>query len=284
MPSLYTCPRCGYVTDRKCNMRSHIQRKTTCEPLVDDIDLSSIEDEIFHSKEKHLQCRCGKGFASRSGFYKHACDYGQEIHYDDLTTKIKEMEKEIDKLKSNASSSTSYNIQTLNNNNNNTINNIVIQLTDFGKENMSHLSTDFFRECLMNGALGVLQVIEKVWFDHEHPENFNIRLASLKNMLVQYYKHPGWEICGFHDAIDKMIGISQNKIVVESNVKDLECTNSLVTSLDGVQNLKPEVKRKIKDKCKGKLAHRRSQILLQQEELHTNNILPLNFEISSSAT
>ena len=260
MPSVYTCPRCGYFTDRKYNMKTHIQRKMICEPLIDDVDISLLEDEILFSKEKDIFCACGKGFISRYGYTKHKSHCSEKDSYeDDLASKIKEMEKEICKLKSTAGQNTNYNYNTNNINSNNTINNnIVIQLTDFGNENMSHLGKDFFRGCLMNGALGVLQVIEKVWFDDEHPENFNIRLASLKNMLVQYYKHPGWEICGFHDAIDKMIGISQNKIVIESKVKDLECNNSLVMSLDGVQNLKPEVKRKIKDKCKGKLAHRRS--------------------------
>lgn len=280
---IHVCPRCGYETNKKSTLKTHIFRKKPCEPHLDDLPIATLrqafEDE---SNTKQFKCECEKAFASYSGYmyHKHMCKYGTRDSELDIFEKFKEIQCEIDelrKLKQQAHVSTTNNHFTTNNNQNynNTINqNIHIHLTDFGNENLSYLPPEFYRECLMNGALGVLQMIEKVWFDEDHPENFNIRLSSLKNMLVQYYKHPEWEVCGFHDAIDKMINTSQSKIIVESKVKDLEYDNTLITSIDSVQNLKPEVKRKIKDKCKGKLANRRLQVTLPpQESVHESSNL-----------
>lgn len=270
----HVCPRCGYETNKRSNLKAHVFRKIPCDANIEDIPLITLQQDFNTRLAKKFACECGKGFVSMLGYvyHKNVCKRVKEnLEKYDVLEKLRGMQEELDELKkhkkTDTSSTTNNNYTTTNNNQsyNNTINqNIHIHLADFGKEDLSHLSTSFYRECLMNGALGVLQMIEKVWFNEEHPENFNIRLSSLKNMLVQYYKHPDWQVCGFHDAIDKMIHTSQNRIITESKVKDLECTNSLVTSMDSVQNLKPEIKRKIKDKCKGKLANRRCQALQQE--------------------
>jgi hypothetical protein len=271
---IHVCPRCGFETNKKSTLKTHVFRKKPCSPTLDDLPISLLHKEFEEvENNKRHECKCGKKYASYSGFmyHKNICKQSNIEITSVVLEKFKEMQDEIDelkKMKQQPNVSTTNNNYTTNNNQNynNTINqNIHIHLTDFGNENLSYLPPNFFRECLMNGALGVLQMIEKVWFDEEHPENYNIRLSSLKNMLVQYYKHPEWQVCGFHDAVDKMIRTSQNNIIVESKVKDMECTNSLITSLDSVQNLKPEVKRKIKDKCKGNLVNRRhTQAALQQ--------------------
>lgn len=241
---MYMCPRCGYDTDRRCNLKTHFFRKKVCLPRLDDIPIESLRNDVLNTP------------------HESKCD-SQEQH---VLEKLQSMQDEINHLKKRLETTciinNDHSVRNTNTNCNNTINNqqhqhIHIHLTDFGKENISHLTQDFFRECLTNGALGVLQMIEKVWFDEEHPENFNIRLSSLKNMLVQFYKHPEWEICGFYDALDKMITSSQTNIITGSKVSNLECTNELITNMDSIQNLKPEVKRKIKDKCKGHLANRR---------------------------
>lgn len=285
----YECKRCGFKTNKTNNFKQHLSRKTICPPTHSDISIDAIHDLYFNVDEKTFACICGKKYTFQSGLCLHRkkCTYTKE---DMLYDKIKSLEDEVHRLKSEKTTTSQQfitNNQNSNNTNNyNTINqNIHIHLTDFGKENLSHLPQSFYRECLMNGALGVLQMIEKVWFDEEHPENFNIRLSSLKNMLVQYYKHPEWEVCGFHDAIDKMIDTTQSKIVTESKIKDLECTNSLVTSLDSVQNLKPEVKRKIKDKCKGKLVNRRKNLAATLERpASTNTIQNGGEDVATTST
>lgn len=286
--AIYKCQRCGFETDRSNNLKQHLARKILCPPTCSDISVETILDFYFNDDNKNFICECGKKYSYQSGLGVHRkkCTFKKE---DVLTDRIKFLEDEVNRLKLEKTTAQQFitNNQNSNNTNNyNTINqNIHIHLTDFGKENLSHLPQSFYRECLMNGALGVLQMIEKVWFDEDHPENFNIRLSSLKNMLVQYYKHPEWEVCGFHDAIDKMIHTTQSKIVTESKIKDLECTNTLVTSLDSVQNLKPEVKRKIKDKCKGKLVNRRKNLTATLERpASTNNIQIGCEDVATSST
>lgn len=271
--TVYECQRCGFRTERSNNFKQHLGRKVVCKPNCSDISVDEIYAVYFNDMDKKYSCMCGKKYTYQSGlcWHRRTCSQSNE----DISQRLKSLEEELSRLKvQNAVSDSPHIINNTHNINQSINQNIHIHLTDFGKENLSYLPPDFYRECLMNGALGVIQMIEKVWFDEEHPENFNIRLSSLKNMLVQYYKHPEWEICGFHDAIDKMIHTSQNKIIVESKVNDLECNNSLISNLDSVQNLKPEVKRKIKDKCKGKLVNRRSQTALPDMSKHVQLIPP----------
>jgi hypothetical protein len=84
-------------------------------------------------------------------------------------------------------------------------------------------------------------------------------MKSLKSQLVEMYKHPNWETGGFIDAIDKMIASSQAKIVNGSDVRNMKISDGVVSSLDSVQNIKPEIKRKIRSSCKGKLVDRRDK-------------------------
>ena len=40
----FKCPRCGYLATRKCNLKSHLNRKNTCFPTLEDIPVEDIKD------------------------------------------------------------------------------------------------------------------------------------------------------------------------------------------------------------------------------------------------
>ena len=46
----YNCKRCGYSTKYKGNFRSHLHRKTTCLPILADIDIK----DFAQSSANHL--------------------------------------------------------------------------------------------------------------------------------------------------------------------------------------------------------------------------------------
>ena len=49
----HTCPRCGYHTDFGTNFKKHLNLKTLCPPLIEDISLYEIKSEYFGKKENN---------------------------------------------------------------------------------------------------------------------------------------------------------------------------------------------------------------------------------------
>jgi hypothetical protein len=50
----YNCPRCGYTTTRKTNIKTHLNRKTKCPPDINDIDISQMKDKILQGTKKNV--------------------------------------------------------------------------------------------------------------------------------------------------------------------------------------------------------------------------------------
>ena len=43
----YNCIRCGYETNDRSKMKSHLSRKTVCKPLLNDVNLDDYKNDIF---------------------------------------------------------------------------------------------------------------------------------------------------------------------------------------------------------------------------------------------
>lgn len=146
---------------------------------------------------------------------------------------------------------------TINNTTNNTQNNnITINIANFNAEKTEHITQDFARACFDKGAYGISPMVDKIYFNSEHPENHNVKLASLNHSLVEVYKNDGWRMEGLLTTIDNMIsnstGTMMQKLNRPLNVdEDLEKWNA-------IQNMAPEHKRKIREHTKSKLVERRS--------------------------
>jgi BMFP domain-containing protein YqiC len=246
----FECARCGFSSNKKDTFRTHVYRKNVCEPKLDaSISKEQLIQQFENATRKSFTCECGKSYGSEKGFMLHQSACETFLNKDVVVprSRLQELESKVHTLE-----------KALQKNGSNTINqHFHVHLTDFGKEDFNDLPTEFFRECLTNGALGVLQMIEKIWFNEEKPENFNVRFTSVKNMLVELYKNPSWVSCGFQSVVDRMITTSQTKIIMGSKLNEMAVNELILKSVDSIQNLKPEIKRKIKDVCKGNLVERR---------------------------
>ena len=43
----YLCHRCGYNTNKKCNIIQHLNRKNVCSPILGDISIEEIKNTII---------------------------------------------------------------------------------------------------------------------------------------------------------------------------------------------------------------------------------------------
>ena len=137
----FFCKRCGYLTNTKCVFKSHLNRKTQCNPELSKQEVIILHPEFF-SKEKNKEHTCEyclKAFSSSSSKSYHKKTCPEKIQQNE---KIKELEKKLEE--SEKKSKKSGKGKTINNNNNNnsnntTINNNIIKLNVFGKENLDFL-------------------------------------------------------------------------------------------------------------------------------------------------
>jgi len=99
-----------------------------------------------------------------------------------LKTQSKQIEKLMTKLEINNYSQT-----------NNTINNIVnVTLLNYKNTDTSHLTDIDYKKCIKNPLHCVLNLIEKVHFNPEKPENMNIYIPSLKDKYIMMYQDNKW--------------------------------------------------------------------------------------------
>jgi hypothetical protein len=129
------------------------------------------------------------------------------------------------------------NIQTQNNNNIGT-QNVIININNFGQEDMSHITDDYKNMCIqaING-LGVKMLVQKTHFDPNVPENHNVRIKSTKLQQVQVREDDRWAIKDSDDAVDSMMMKSCKRLMdhyYDSSIKEEDASehNSLM-----IQNL-----------------------------------------------
>jgi hypothetical protein len=49
----YNCARCGYYTNRKSNIKTHLNRKKPCKPLLEDIDINTLKYNMLQESKIH---------------------------------------------------------------------------------------------------------------------------------------------------------------------------------------------------------------------------------------
>lgn len=129
-------------------------------------------------------------------------------------------------------------------------------INNFCQENMLYITKDMAQDCLNMGWYGIISMIESIFFNPDHPENFNVKLTSLKNSLVQVKTTNAWKPRGLFDTIDTMIKRSSAHIICKAKPDDL-ATDQVVCNMDSINNIRSNAKRKIYDKVRALLVERR---------------------------
>ena len=136
-----------------------------------------------------------------------------------------------------------------------------IHINAFGNENQEYITREFSVKCFENGAHGVMSMLNQIFFNADHKENHNVRLQSLKNQLVEVFHDEQWVTKGFHEAVSNMITISSGKIINDALpiVQETRSAMEVVTSLNEMQNMEPNMKKSINEKTRAKLVERRKK-------------------------
>ena len=195
--------------------------------------LKSIKHKnILDNKQKYnYKCVCGKSYMNRQSLYVHkkSCLYKEEnpIEVKTLIKENHEIKEENNKMRERLDKKdqemeelrkkvemlierkecTVYNGKgdTYNGDQTN-IGNQYIVVNSLGNENIEHLTDQIICKLIKTAPFTcVLQLIEKIHFDPEHPENHNIKLTNKKTNYAEIVRNKKWVTANKKQVIDDVI-------------------------------------------------------------------------------
>jgi uncharacterized C2H2 Zn-finger protein len=223
----YKCPRCGYLTNQRNDLRKHLRRKIICQPLLDNVQISEClrtilnEDTIIpeknafkcvengcHVPQKCVQMRYDafkcvgnneqenvipENICSACGaIFKHKRYLSQHINrYKCKKNNILEKIKIIENLKKENEVLKNNKNTTIQNN---TINNTVI-INAFGKENLDYINKEYIHGLIKEGPYGsIRKLIKYIHFNPDHKENHNIKIPNKRDKYAMVYDGSMWQV------------------------------------------------------------------------------------------
>lgn len=206
----FICKRCLYCVKQKCTLRLHLARINPCSVAENgqDIPPAVLLEELgdVRQRKRTFQCQyCNDGFASLASLSRHRKDCKQK------KTPEYRIEKKLDTLINMLQSPTTNDVESIPTNS--------TELVAYGKEDVSYLSSEFLSDCVVDlKNEGIPNIIEKVHFNDEHPENKNIRMVSFKQNVAESYDGVKWKRMSACSLIQNII--MEGRKIAFSNFND----------------------------------------------------------------
>lgn len=210
----YKCERCGYTSNMKCNLLSHLKKQKCCPSTFSQVDRRVLLQKIETKKTSLLCINCGMEFKNATAKCRHMKTCNTMIS--SLMSKINDLEKKIVEISQTVVSpqpqSCNVTSNTTNNNTNHNCNNTYnITLNNFCSENTEHLSSRLLVSCLVD--MDLPRLLEQIHFDPDHPENHTVKLKNSNKKLLQYYEDGRWKIDHSSNVLDNMINCSGYRVL-----------------------------------------------------------------------
>jgi len=213
----YNCEICNYITKRQYNYNKHLNTKKHLINVKNYVEgttkiISNYhkipQNTTFaphnntkiepHKNKNFFNCKyCNKDYSRIDSLNRHiekSCKEKKE--FDKIENKnnelhqiIKSQTKKINKL---LEKSVKQINNTQNNNSNNTINN-TIHINNYGEENLEMLTDEFKERCITRPFYAVIDIIRKIHFNDDYPENKNMRLVNKRDNKIQVLTDGKWK-------------------------------------------------------------------------------------------
>lgn len=195
--NVFICPRCNKTFSKKATMLRHLEKLKPCSNVV-------------NNNKKHFICdKCGNTFSHRNSrnFHKNNSCKGFSLDKDEESVP----QQIILNISNVTITKDSNNTVTKDSNNVSTMNNLIQHtghINSFLNETIDYLQNDtkFLLECLNNiNDKGLLTLLEKIFFDKDHPENHTVRIKSIKRDLFEILRDGKWDIVDKNMTLEEMI-------------------------------------------------------------------------------
>jgi hypothetical protein len=199
------CLFCNKTFLNKGNLSRHINK--SCEEKK---ELLNEQNIILDEKNKLIE--------HKNKLIKEQEEQEKDRKRDEEFKTLKNMMMELLEKQASQPSQTIQTIQPqniTNNITNNTINqtNNVIMINSFGKEDLSHITLQDYKQYLNTYFKGFINFIEKVHFDDTMPANHNICITNLKSKDIKVYEGDKWVAKPKTDIIDKFLRKKLNTLI-----------------------------------------------------------------------
>jgi hypothetical protein len=247
---MYKCERCHYTTTRYSNLKNHLKKKNVCPPkfsnqsreqLLIQLDKTKRSMNVLQIANSTIYtCEfCNNTYKSRQARYKHKKTCEKKKIYDELEkknnteqliiklhTQVKKLMEEknlgtIDTI--DLSTNTGNNIAGNDVNQNNTQNNQQINIDNFitdnskkvhvsnyGDEDISHITDKEFKEMIKDPYNAMTRLINAIHFNDSKPENQNLRIPNIKNPFIECFKDGIWYYGNQYKVLCKAYTIKKN--------------------------------------------------------------------------
>ena len=172
----YTCDKCSKIFKHKGSYTKHVNRKFLC----------TLNDQ-------NMMCsNCNKEFNSKTTLWRHRnkCKTNKELHTNNILNDNRSL---VDNSTTNNTLNQNMNVDG------------DVKLVKFGNENLSYISDDIFKSILGRGFKSVEELVDHSHFHPDHPENYNIYIANIKNDYVVIYDGKKWNINKKEDVFEDII-------------------------------------------------------------------------------
>tara|TARA_B110000483_G_scaffold80154_1_gene99754 strand:- start:185 stop:664 length:480 start_codon:yes stop_codon:yes gene_type:complete len=97
-------------------------------------------------------------------------------------------------------------------NNNTTTNNVTIVLNGFGKESLEHITPQYLKHLISGPFTSTSEIIKRIHFDVEHPENANVKIPNKKLPWAEVYHGDKWMMKNKNQVLEGMVDTGFNII------------------------------------------------------------------------
>jgi len=213
--SEHMCDRCGRMFSQKYNYMRHLNRKIKCEKKECERNDYGVHCDKTLNNDKLIECLKNKCILKQDDNkdMKILLESLLKIEEENMQLKNEMMEMKVSnntEKKHNTKNSRNHNTNThsknkttTNSNNNNNTNNI-IQVVAYGKEDINGLTDAEYKDILKRGFRSVQELLKKLHFNKNHPENHNIYISNLRDDLVKQYNGEKWESKNRPDALQEI--------------------------------------------------------------------------------
>lgn len=223
----FCCEKCNYYTIRQDNYNRHILSKKHSLPHKKTTIIQQ-KTTIEATEKQHFEeynCKyCNKKFKHVQSMYRHIkynCNKNNDEDLKELVRlmnlqldqqrrqmiqKDKELEyqkqqnekqqRQIDKLMDKLQ------VPQITNNTTNIQNNI--QLLSYKDTDLSHLTNKDYMNAIKKVSFCVKEMIEKIHFNPNKPENMNIYISNMKDKYIMVYEDGNWNIKGKNNELDTL--------------------------------------------------------------------------------
>lgn len=255
----YECVDCGYTTDKKFNFEKHKDRKTTCKRdlNLDNKGKQNVNliahfrndgahfrnDGAQNSNDEHICNKCDKKLSNIFSLRRHVskckgvdnltCEKcfkkfssvaSKNNHKRNVNCSSLSETKINDETTQGNATNVSYGVLTNGNHNNTNVQNITIN--SFGNENLNHLIQDKdiiykTNNFSKKGVYGLVDIIDHIYLNPEHPENNTIiKLNEKGDDVLVMNESNTWEYREYEDVKDQFVEALNNFLRIYNKKKN----------------------------------------------------------------